>query len=109
MAYSETVAARIRESLSGTDGVSEKKMVGGVCFMVHGHMVAGVVGEELMLRLGRELTGQVLAMGHTRPMDFTGKVMKTMVYVAPKGFETDADLKEWLQLATDHARTLPPK
>lgn len=76
MAYDEPLAASVREILANMDGVSERKMFGGIAFLHHGNMVCGVIGETLMLRLGAELADAALDEPHTRPMDFTGRPMK---------------------------------
>jgi len=109
MAYDQHLADRIRAALATTPDVSERKMFGGLAFMVAGHMACGIVGDDLMLRLGNYGADAALDEPHTRPMDFTGKPMKSMVYVAPAGTETDAALFAWVQRATAHARTLPPR
>lgn len=109
MPYDEELAERIGGVLAGRDGVTEQKMFGGVCFMVGGNMAAGVVGEDLMLRVSPEDAEKALATEHVRPMDFTGKPMKGMVYVSPEGTETDDELAEWVDLGADYAASLPPK
>jgi TfoX/Sxy family transcriptional regulator of competence genes len=109
MAYDEHLADRVRAALDTSADVSERKMFGGLAFMVAGHMACGVVGDDLMLRLGEDGADAALDEPHTRPMDFTGKRMKSMVYVAPAGTATDAALLAWVKRATSHARTLPPK
>ncbi len=109
MAYDEHLADRIRAALATTPDVSERKMFGGLAFMVAGHMACGIVGADHMLRLGEDGAVAALDEAHTRPMDFTGKPMKSMVYVAPAGTETDAALLAWVKRATAHARTFPPK
>lgn len=107
--YDETTAERIRGALKRRKGISERKMFGGICFMVNGNMCAGVVGKEMILRLGEEGADKALDERHTRTMDFTGTPMKSMVYVKPAGFKTDADLRRWLDRAVSFARSLPPK
>jgi TfoX/Sxy family transcriptional regulator of competence genes len=109
MAYDEHLADRIRAALATTPDVSERRMFGGLAFMVAGHMACGIVGDDLMLRLGEDGADAALDEPHTRPMDFTGKPMKSMVYVAPPGTETDATLLAWVKRGTAYARTLPPK
>lgn len=109
MAYDETLAERIRDCLFEVGGVSERKMFGGVCFMVEGHMACGIVGDDLMLRLGEEGADRALGQPHVRPMDFTGRPMQTMVYVAPAGTATRRELAGWIELALAHVRSLPPK
>ena len=69
----------------------------------------GIVDRDLMLRLGEDGAQAALAERHTRPMDFTGKPLKTMVYLAPAGFRSDDDLRSWISRAITFARTLPPK
>jgi TfoX/Sxy family transcriptional regulator of competence genes len=109
VAYDERLAKRIRRALSGREGLSEKKMFGGIAFMLNGNMCCGIVGDELMLRVGRERFEETLARPHARPMDFTGRPMKGMVYVGPEGIKSDADLAAWLGRGAEFAATLPPK
>lgn len=109
VAYDEALAQRLRPRLSGVDGASEKKMFGGLCFLLDGHMVCGIVGDELMVRVGADAHEAALARPHARPMDFTGRPMKGMVYVAPDGFRDDAALDGWVEAGLAHARSLPPK
>jgi len=109
VAYDEAVAERVRKALRRRKGVTERKMFGGIAFMLNGNMCCGVLERDLMLRLGDEGAAKALEERHTRPMDFTGKPLKSMVYVAPAGFRTDAALKAWVKRAADFARSLPPK
>jgi TfoX/Sxy family transcriptional regulator of competence genes len=108
MTYDEELADRIRETMLGEPGLSERKMFGGLAFMLDGHMCCGIVGNDLMLRLGKDGATQALEQPHVRPMDFTGRPMAGMVYVAPQGLNDDA-LNRWLTQAATFARTLPPK
>ena len=78
MAYDEKLADRVRDILEGDPGVSERKMFGGLAFMVDGHMACGIAGDDLMLRLGAEGAEAALQKPHVRPMDFTGRPMKGM-------------------------------
>lgn len=109
MAYDESVAARIRSALAARNNIDERKMFGGLAFLSRGNMCCGVVGDTLMLRLGNEGAAQALAEPHTRPMDFTGKPLKSMVYVAAPGIASDVDLNRWVRRAVSFAETLPPK
>ena len=109
MAYDEGLAQRIREALEERDDVVEKKMFGGLCFMLHGNMCVGIVKDELMVRVGPDSYEKALKRKHAREMDFTGRSMKGFVYVAVEGFESDRDLERWIALGADHADTLPPK
>jgi len=89
--------------------VVEKKMFGGLCFMVRGHMACGIVRDEIMVRVGKERYEDALAQPYAREMDFTGRALKGMVYVSPKGVESDADLAAWVGRGTANAESLPPK
>ena len=108
MAYNEALANRIREALARERGVDEIKMMGGLCFMIGGHMALGIVGEELMIRVGPDGYQRALARLHTREMDFTGRSMKGFVFVQPAGFRTKRSLESWVSLAATFAKSLPP-
>lgn len=105
MAYDEGLAGRIRTALDGRDDVVERKMFGGIAFMVGGRMACGVIRDDLMVRVGPEGDAAALADPHARPMDFTGRPMKGMVYVSPDGVRSDADLERWVELAVRVATT----
>jgi TfoX/Sxy family transcriptional regulator of competence genes len=109
VAYSEALAAHIRDMLDPGGGVQERKMFGGIAFMVRGHMCCGVMRDQLMLRLGPDEAPRALDQPHARPMDFTGRPMKGFVLVDPQGLTTDAELRSWLDKAQDFVSTLPPK
>src|SRR5215217_474641 len=109
MAYDEALADRIRDVLAARPELSERKMFGGIAFMLAGNMTVGVIGEDLMVRLDPADAERALAESHTRPMDFTGKPMKNMVYVAPEGTASDQDLAKWVDAGADYAMSLPPK
>ena len=109
VAYDEDVAERVRFALAGRDGVHEQKMFGGIAFMVQGHMCVGVLGAELLARLGPEESERALAEPHTRVMDFTGRPMSGFVVVAPEGVATDEALESWVDRALAFVSGLPPK
>ncbi|MCB9665537.1 MAG: TfoX/Sxy family protein [Alphaproteobacteria bacterium] len=110
MAYDEDLAERVRRSLHAQHGDHvEKKMFGGVCFMVGGHMTCGILRDEMMVRVGKEAHEAALARPHAREMDFTGRSLKGMVYVAPEGLDAQRDLDAWVAAGLAHARSLPPK
>jgi len=109
MAHDPILAERIRFELLGLPGLDEKAMFGGVCFLVNGNMCCGVAGRELMLRLGDELAAAALAEPHVRPMAFTGRPLKSMVYVDAAGIEAPDALRSWLERAVAFARSLPAK
>jgi len=108
MPYDEDLAERVREELQADPAYSERKMFGGLCFMLHGNMCAGVVGDRLMLRLGEPASAYALDEPHVSPMDFTGKPMRGMVYVDSNGLGGDA-VARWVGQAATFARGLPAK
>jgi hypothetical protein len=109
VAYDEDLAMRIREVLADRTDLSERKMFGGVAFMVGGHIVCGVIKDDLMLRLGEEGADEALDRSHTRVMDFTGRPSKGAVYVEPVGTADDGELRAWIERALAYVSTLPPK
>jgi TfoX/Sxy family transcriptional regulator of competence genes len=109
MAYDEGLAERIRDALRGRPNVGERKMFGGIAFMLDGHMAVGIVGETLMARVGPERYTDALRLPQVRPMDFTGRPMKGYVYVDPPGIESDAALKNWIHACAAFVDSLPPK
>lgn len=108
-AGADPLTRRLHSLLGRRRGVEERRMFGGTAFLLHGHMVCGVQGDALVLRLGREGTAAALARPHTRPMDFTGKPLASMVYVDAAGHRRGAALRAWVEQAARFARTLPPK
>ena len=109
MAYDEGLAQRIREALADADGLSERRMFGGIAFMLHGNMAVGISGDELMVRVGPESYDEALAQPHARVFDMTGRVMRGWVVVAAEGIADDAALGEWVRQGANYARSLPPK
>jgi TfoX/Sxy family transcriptional regulator of competence genes len=109
VAYDEDIAQRVRDVLSARADVSERKMFGGIAFMVGGNMACGVLGEDLIVRLDKEESEKALAEDGVRPFDFTGKAMKGIVYVSPERTSDDAGLAEWVEAGADYATSLPPK
>jgi TfoX/Sxy family transcriptional regulator of competence genes len=109
MAYDEGMAVRIREVLDERADVVEKKMFGGIAFMVQGNMCVGVIGDNLMVRVGPDQHAEALAQPHARPMDFTNRPMKGFVYVDPAGLREDADLAAWIERGLTFVLALPPK
>lgn len=109
MAYDEILAERIRTLLFRRKGITERRMFGGLAFMVGGNMACGIVKDELMVRVGPDGYDDALAQPHARPMDFTKRPMRGMVYVGTVGFRTDEDLKAWVERGLRFARSLPAK
>jgi hypothetical protein len=85
MAYDEALAERIRGVLGVRHDVREQKMFGGIAFMVRDRMAVGVINDDLMVKVGPDAHDEAMAQPHVRPMDFTGRPMRGMVYVAPAG------------------------
>lgn len=108
MAYDENLAKRVRGALAKRRDVIEKKMFGGVAFMVRGHMSCGIVGETLMVRIDPERESVLLRERGARPMDFTGRPMRGFLYVDPAGVAGPA-LRKWLGRAVDFAESRPRK
>ena len=109
MAYDEAVARRVGKVLGRYGKIAEKKMFGGMAFMLRGHMCCGVLGDKLMVRVGPENYEEALAQPHVRKMDFTGRPLKGFLYVEPAGFSSDRDLKAWISKAVNYVRSLPAK
>ena len=109
MGFDQDLADRVRRVLEKIDGVSEKKMFGGLCFLVNGNMALGLVNEDLMIRIGPESYEKMLAQPNVRKMDFTGKPLKGFLYVGAKGTDSDKDLKKWVSKGIEFAMSLPPK
>jgi TfoX/Sxy family transcriptional regulator of competence genes len=109
MAYDEGLAVRISEILADQPDVTEKKMFGGLVFMVNDHMCVGIVNDMLMVRVGPDNYENALKMDHCREMDFTGRAMKGMVYISSEGIAEDDDLEYWLNLSVGFVKSLPPK
>ncbi len=109
MAYDEDLAARVRRVLSVRSDIEEKRMFGGLTFMLGGNMCCGVAGDDLVLRVGTERAKQAVKKQHVRFCDFTGKPMTTMITVAPDGYRSSKSLKGWIGLAVEHAAALPRK
>ncbi|MBU1101559.1 MAG: TfoX/Sxy family protein [Bacteroidetes bacterium] len=109
MAYNESLAQVIREKTEGTPGLVEKKMFGGIAFLLHGNMSVGVHKDDLIVRVGPDSHDDSLAKPHTRVFDITGRSMKGWVMVHPEGHEDEKALSSWIEKGLDFAATLPKK
>lgn len=109
MAYDETLAARVRNTLSDVGDLREQKMMGALCFMVGGHMCCGVTGDALMVRVGRDGYDAALAKDHVRPMEMSGRKPRGFVLVDPLGVTTDKTLGQWVACGRAFVSTLPAK
>src|SRR4051794_7152729 len=108
MAYDEGLAERLRGMLEDERDVSEKKMFGGLCFLLDGKMCCGIVKDELMVRVGAARHAEALKQPHARPMDFTGRPLKGFIYVAQDGLESERNLKWWVEQGVQSARLAKP-
>ena len=109
MPYDQSLAQRIRDELNKLPGLQEKIMFGGIGFLVQGNMACGVHGQELIVRVGPECYEQAFSQPNTRPFDMMGKPISGWVTVAPKGYETESDLRNRVRQGVEFARTLPSK
>jgi TfoX/Sxy family transcriptional regulator of competence genes len=109
MAYDEGLAERIRARLGADPAISEKRMFGGLAFLHEGNMTVGVIGDELIVRVGPDATDAALARPGTRAFDFTGRPMRGWVVVAASALSEDSALHVWTDQGYAFAAGLPPK
>ena len=109
MAYNEDLAFQVREILADQPGVIERKMFGGLCFMVDGNMCCGISNDDLMVRVGPAGQEEALAQPNARPMDLTGRTMLGFVLVGGEAAQADQTLTQWVQRGLDFAKSLPAK
>lgn len=101
MAYSEKMADRIREALAGQKNIEEKKMFGGLCFMVDDKMCIGVNQDEIMCRIDPDIYDEAVERNGARPMDFTGRPMKGYVFVSDDSIKKKSDFDYWITLCLE--------
>ncbi|MDX1686841.1 MAG: TfoX/Sxy family protein [Candidatus Promineifilaceae bacterium] len=109
MAYDEGLLHRMRALLDEGPEVEEKKMFGGVGFMLQGNMACGILNDDLIVRVGPDRYEEALAAPHARPFDITGRPMTGWVMVGPAGYGEDEDLERWVQQGLTFAESLPAK
>ncbi len=109
MPYNEDLASRVRVAFGPLAGLTEKKMFGGLAFMLNGNMCVGVTNDDLMVRVGAEEQVNLVRLPHARPMDFTGRPMKGFVFVGLGGTQEADSLKEWVGRGVGFAQSLPKK
>jgi TfoX/Sxy family transcriptional regulator of competence genes len=109
MAFDEDLAARVRDRLARRKNIEEKKMFGGLAFLLNGNLLVGVRKDSLLVRLGEEQGERALLEPHVRPFEMRGKPMKGWLVVAVEGVEDDDRLADWLDRATQFVHTLPAK
>lgn len=108
MAFNAEIADRVLKVLEGREGLTERKMFGGIAFMLNGNMCCGVTNDDLMVRVGADGLEDALDQPHARPMDFTGRPMKGFVF-ADAGAVGDRVLRQWVQRGVTFAESLPAK
>ena len=109
MAYDITLAERVGALLRRRKHITQKKMFGGVCFLVNGNMCCGVDRDKLVVRVGIESYEQLLQKRHVKPMDFTGRPLRGFIYVMPAGLKSRNALASWLERGLRYADLLPAK
>lgn len=109
MPFDEKLAERLRVLLKDQRSLKEKRMFGGLAFMLNGHMCCGIVGDDFVVRTGPDKFEAALSRPHARPMDFTGRPMRGFVYVAPPGYRLTRDLKSWTRMGIQFVSCLPKK
>ncbi len=109
MAYDTKLCERIRAQLKGTRGLEEKKMFGGVGFMINGNMACGVQKDDLVIRINPDKHGETMKRPHTKPFMARGRSMAGWILISPEGCKTDQALVDWIQMGAGFAKSLPPK
>lgn len=109
MAYDEGLATRVRELIGGEPGLAERKMFGGLAFLLDGNMACGLRGDDLIVRTEPAMHDRQLEEPGVRPFDLTGRPMQGWLLVAPSGHAEDDDLRRWVDRGVAYARSLPPK
>lgn len=109
MAYDTELAERVRAIIAARQGVTERKMFGGIAWMLQGNMACGVLGDEVIVRLSVEQTDRALAEPDTRPFDMTGRRMRGFAVVGGQQIAQDAELARWVDAGADYASSLPAK
>jgi TfoX/Sxy family transcriptional regulator of competence genes len=108
MAYNQGLADDLRARLEGRPGLSERKMFGGIGFMINENMAVGVSGDDLMIRVSKDAHDEALSQVGARAFDMSGRA-KGWILLSPDGLSTDQDLGRWVDQSVAHAESLPPK
>jgi TfoX N-terminal domain len=109
MAFNEALAERIRQRVARRKNIEEKRMFGGICFLLNGNMLVGVWKDSLIVRLGPKQGDEALLEPHVKVFDITGKPMKNWILVEPEGVVADGQLNGWIQRAVKFVGKLPAK
>lgn len=109
MAYDKDFAYQLRAMIGNRPGLTEKKMFGGVAYMINGNMAVGISGSDLIVRFGADRQAEIAQKPHTHPFDMTGRAMKGWIMVEAAGYEQEQDLRNWIELGLGYASSLPAK
>ena len=109
MPYDAFLADRVLAVLGDQPTLEQKRMFGGLAFMLRGNMACGVIGTDVIVRVPKETYQAALARPHVREMDFTGRAMRGWVVVSPEATDSDEALREWVEVGASFALSLPPK
>ncbi|MGZ4275436.1 MAG: TfoX/Sxy family protein [Solirubrobacteraceae bacterium] len=109
MAYSEELAGRVRDLIAARTGVTERKMFGGIAWMVDGNMACGALGDDLLVRLDRDDSERILARPHVGLMEMGGRTMRGFFRVETSAVADDVELARWVDAGASYAASLPPK
>lgn len=109
MAFNEELAQRLRDALAGQSHLVEKKMFGGIGFMLQGNMACGVNSDDLVLRTDPGHNEQIVIQPHVKPFDLTGRPMIGWILVEPDAYQTESDFQDWVEREITYALSLPPK
>jgi hypothetical protein len=109
MAYDLKLARRVREVLGSPRGLSDKEQFGGVAFLAGGNVACGIIGDQLLVRVGPQRHEEAMASKDAKPFSLTGRPSKGWVLVAPSGVRSPANLKKWVEMGLEFAKSLPPK
>ena len=109
MPYNDRLAERIHRILADKEGFTERRMFGGIAFMLNGNMCCGVINDYLILRLGSEEAQRALREPHAKEFDLTGRPTKGIILVTPSGYASEDSLRRWLRRAADFTSSLQPK
>lgn len=110
MAYDEELGERLRAAVQGEAGLSEKKMFGGLAFLINGNLAVSASSRGgLLLRVDPSDTEELVTQPHAEPFEMRGRDMTGWLRIAPEGLHSDDDLQRWVAIGTSYARSLPPK
>ena len=109
MAYDLKLAQRVRKLLGSAKGLSERQQFGGVAFLLRGNVACGIIGNELLVRVGQERHDEAIGSKDARPFSLTGRPSKGWILVRQSGLKSPASLRKWVEMGLDFAKTLQPK